>query len=67
MLPSSTLVNFKDQEAALNKDLQVFLGDVTKSFENVKAHLGEMTTELNSLKMAQSRRSSSAGPATGGA
>jgi hypothetical protein len=60
-------VNFKDQEAALNKDLQVFLGDVTKSFENVKAHLGEMTMELNSLKKAQSRRSSSAGPATGGA
>lgn len=49
----------KDREDASNKELQSFLGDVSQSFENVKAHLGDMTAELNALKMAQSRQASS--------
>lgn len=45
------IFELKEREATLNKDLQAFLRDVSKSFENVKAHLGEMTSELKCFKI----------------
>jgi hypothetical protein len=46
------------REEQIKKQTKDWLSDVVQSFENVKAHFGDMAAELKTLKIAQARQSS---------
>lgn len=54
----SSIAKLQQEVLEAKKQMKDWLSDVGQSFENVKAHFGDMASELKTLKVAQARQSS---------